>query len=117
MSSTSRGDVIGRMIGLLVFLLGVCLLVLVFYVAFDLFTASPTKALGLQFNGNDPRHDPSFAKIAVQLAWVLFRIATLAVMSVAGSLISNKGINLYFSASQGRMPSAPNPGPGSPPAQ
>jgi hypothetical protein len=99
------------MIGMLVFLLGVALLVLVFYVAFDLFTASPTKALGLQITG-DPRHDPSFAKIAVQLAWVLFRIATLAVMSIAGSLIANKGINLYFSASQGhRAPAAPKDEP------
>ena len=43
--SSKGGDLIGRIIGMLVFLIGVALLIIVFYKAFDLFTAKPADAL------------------------------------------------------------------------
>lgn len=100
MNSGTRNDLLGRVIGMLVFLIGVVLLLVVFYVAYTLFTAQPASALGLKFTG-DPKRDPSAASIGTQFGWMLFRIASLFIMSIAGSLISQKGINLYFSAMAG----------------
>src|SRR5262249_23133194 len=80
--------------------LGVALLVLVFYHAYELFNMKPANALDLKMTG-DPKHDPAATTIGVQLAGMLFRVVLLFIMSIAGSLIANKGINLYFSAIQG----------------
>ena len=95
-----RGDLFGRIIGMLVFLLGVALLILVFYSAYELFRMPAADALGLKFTG-DPKKDPGVSLIGVQFGGLLFRVLCLFLMSIAGSLIANKGINLYFSAIQG----------------
>src|SRR5262249_29437115 len=84
-------------------LIGVALLLVVFYVAYGLFTKPPAEALGLKLTG-DPKKDAtalSYVSIGVQFTALLFRLAYLFIMSIAGSLIANKGINLYFSAIQG----------------
>lgn len=98
--SGKSGDILGRIIGMLVFLVGVALLVIVFYKAFDLFTAKPADALGLTFTG-DPKKDPTVALIGSHFGWLLFRVAFLFIMAISASLLSQKGINLYFSALQG----------------
>ena len=90
-------DWIGKIVGMLVFLMGVALLGMVFYYAFDLFKQTPSAALGLHFTG-DPKKDPALATIGSQFAWLLFRVAFLFIMSIAASLIANKGINLYFAS-------------------
>ena len=90
-------DWIGKIVGMLVFLAGVALLGLVFYHAFDLFNQTPSAVLGLHFTG-DPKKDPALATIGSQFAWLLFRVAFLFIMSIAASLIANKGINLYFAS-------------------
>lgn len=100
MSTNTRGDIAGRLIGMLVFLAGVALLFLVFYIAYHLFNMPAAEALGLKITG-DPKHDPAATTIGAQFAVLLFRVAYLFVMSAAGSLIANKGINLYFSALHG----------------
>ena len=100
MQAPVHRDIFGRIIGMLVFLMGVGLLLWVFITAYRLFNTPPENALGLSFTGN-PKSDPPPMKIGTQFAWLLFRIAYLALMSVAGSLIANKGVNLYFSALQG----------------
>jgi len=98
---SNRGsDLIGRIIGMLVFLIGVVLLIIVFYKAFDLFAAKPADALGLTFTG-DPKHDPTVTLIGSHFGWLLFRVAFLFIMAISASLVSQKGINLYFSAIQG----------------
>jgi hypothetical protein len=114
MSSGTHGDVIGRVIGMLVFLIGVALLLVVFYIAYGLFTTPPAAALGLRFTGN-PKTDPGAATIGTQFAWLLFRIAYLAIMSVAGSLVANKGIHLYFSSAMHGTAVQPAPKSPSPP--
>ena len=113
MSSGSRGDILGRLVGMLVFLVGVGMLVFVFMYAFQLFGLDPARALGLQFTG-DPKKDPLLAQIGVRFGWILLRVGFLIVMALAASLISQRGINLYFSAMQGspltpRTPAAPPP--------
>lgn len=100
MGSETRSDILGRVIGMVVFLLGVGLLLWVFYIAYGLFTATPAQAIGLNITG-DPKRDPGAAQIGSQFGWLLCRIAFLFVMSISGSLVSQKGINLYFSAVQG----------------
>lgn len=93
----SQSDRLGQVIGMLVFLLGVVLLVIVFQAAHTLFSRPPDAALGLTFTGK-PETDPSAGKIGTQFGYLLFQVACLFVMSIAGSLIAQKGVNLYFSA-------------------
>ena len=100
MSSGNRGDVLGRVVGMLVFLIGICLLVFVFMQAFQLFGLKPADALGLRFTG-DPKKDPTLALIGSQFGILLLKIAFLFIMALAASLISQRGINLYFSAMHG----------------
>lgn len=100
MSANSRGDLGGRIVGMLVFVLGVALLIWVFAIAYGLFHAAPAEALGLKFTGN-PKTDPTGAQIGTQFGLLLFRVAYLFLMSISGSLIAQKGTNLYFSAVQG----------------
>ena len=54
---------------------------------------------GIKITG-DPKRDPAMLTLGAQAAWLIFRIAYLVFMSVAGSLIANKGIQLYFSSLQ-----------------
>jgi len=107
MSSGSRGDILGRVVGMLVFLVGVGMLVFVFMHAFKLFTSNPADALHLHFTG-DPKKDPLLSVIGTNFGWMLLQIAFLIVMSLAASFISQRGINLYFSAMQG-TPVPPRP--------
>jgi hypothetical protein len=100
MNAGARSDILGRVIGMLVFLSGVGLLFGVFYIAYRLFNMPAAEALGLKITG-DPKRDPAAMTIGAQFAVLLFRIGYLLIMSAAGSLIANKGINLYFSALQG----------------
>ena len=96
----SKGDILGRLVGMLVFLVGIGLLVVVFSHAFQLFSQSPETALHLRFTG-DPKKDPLLANIGASFGWILLRVGFLIVMSLAASLISQRGINLYFSAMHG----------------
>ncbi len=116
MPTAHRGDIVGRLVGMLVFLVGVALLLIVFHIAYTLFTTPPASALGLKFTG-DPKKDPALASVGVQFAWLLFRIACLIIMSVASSMISNKGINLYFSALHGNPVTVVSKAPVTPSAQ
>jgi len=101
MSSGYRSDIFGRILGALTFLGGVCLLGLVFHMAYTLFNSNPEHALGLVFTG-DPKLDPPALKIATQFGWLLLiKIAPLFVMAIAGSLIAQKGVNFYFSSVKG----------------
>ena len=100
METRRHSDIIGRLIGMLTFLFGVGLLGFVFYTAQGLFNAPADAALGLKFTGN-PKTDPTTVQIGSQFGFLLFRIVYLVIMSIAGSLIAQKGINLYFSALHG----------------
>jgi hypothetical protein len=98
-----HSDIMGRIIGMLVFLLGVGMLVLVFKVGYDLFAQKPSSVLGLKFTG-DPKKDPAAAQIGAHFGSMLFQLGYLFLMSIAGSLIAQKGINLYFSSLRGKTP-------------
>lgn len=97
MSSGYRGDLTGRVLGAIIFLGGVGLLGFVFYAAYSLFRTNSEQALGLVFTGN-PKLDPPAIKVATQFGWLLIKVVLMFLMAIAGSLFSQKGINLYFSA-------------------
>lgn len=100
MDSAHRSYLSGRIIGMLVFFLGIGLLLLVFKIAYTLFTASPDAALGFHITG-DAKVDPGAAKMGQYFGWMVLKIILLFVMSVAASCIGQKGINLYFDSVHG----------------
>ena len=106
MDSAHRSELPGRIIGMLVFLVGIGLLLLVFKIAYTLFTASPDAALGFHITG-DAKVDPGAAKMGQYFGWLIVKIMLLFVMSVAASCIGQRGINLYFSSLHGGKPTNP----------
>lgn len=78
------GDTPGRMLGLVVFLIGVGMLVAVFFIAYrDLIATG----------------DGSIFRQMVNLpVTLLFKAGLLLVMGVAASAVANKGIALYAAA-------------------
>jgi hypothetical protein len=99
MAGRSHGDLFGRVVGGLVFLGGVFVICVVLWLAFQLFR-NPN--LGLQASGAAGKNLTA-SDIALGFMVLLGRIALLFVGSISGSLIANKGINLYFAG----LPTAP----------
>jgi hypothetical protein len=90
-----KGDVAGRIIGMLVFLAGVAILVFVFVAAYRYFDSNtivlkPTvPASAAQTTAN---------RLGESVVLLMARIALLIVMAIAGSQIAGRGIQLYFAA-------------------
>lgn len=99
----SSADVSCRLVALLVFLLGVGILLFVFVTALHLFQSPVPGLAPLQTPGAPP---PAAANIGVSLAGFVRELLLLGVMTLAGSLLANKGANLYFSAVYQPGPSA-----------
>lgn len=81
-----RGDWIGRLLGIAVFLLGVGVLWIVFREAHQMFTAplpSAEKSL------------PKLGQVGID---ILKKLGLLIIMTLSGSLIANKGVQMYFAA-------------------
>ncbi|MGC8785128.1 MAG: hypothetical protein ACP5RN_12190 [Armatimonadota bacterium] len=82
----NKGDWIGRILGVGVFLLGIGVLWIVFREAHQMFTAplpSAEKSL------------PRLGQIGID---ILKKLGLLIIMTLAGSLIANKGVQMYFAA-------------------
>ena len=78
------GDAAGRLLGIAVFLIGVAMLVAVFFIAYrDLIAAGDGSIFQRMFN------------LPVTL---MFKAGLLLVMGIAASAIANKGIALYAAA-------------------
>ncbi len=91
----SSADLSCRLVALLVFLLGVGILLFVFVTALHLFHAPVPGLEPLQTPSVPP---PAAANIGVSLAGFARELLLLGVMTLAGSLLANKGAHLYFSA-------------------
>jgi len=86
-------DLPGRLVALLVFLIGVAMLVFVFVTALHLFQ-SPVPGLDLPIQaGTAPR--PA-VNIGAAMAVFTRSLLLLGVMTLAGSLLASKGAHLYF---------------------
>lgn len=87
---SQKSDWIGGGVGLLVFLVGLGLLVLTFKQAAELFSIPVSLALGIK-----PGENLDFSKAGDAVFGLLWRIATLLVMCIVGSVIANRGIKMY----------------------
>ena len=102
-----------RIVGLLVFLAGVGLLAWVFVMANRLFHA-PAPPLPAVPPPNTANPGPSpFLAIGAGFSDLLQRLLLLLLMSVAGSVIASKGVQLYFAARPLTLP-ADTPPPAGP---
>jgi hypothetical protein len=85
-----RGDIFGRILGALIMLGGIAIICAVLWFAFQMFE-DPTMGLGAAKNA-------TAADVGLGFGKLILRIALLFLMSFCGSLIANKGINLYFAS-------------------
>ncbi|MGI4788657.1 MAG: hypothetical protein ACRYFS_07380 [Janthinobacterium lividum] len=93
--SNSHTHLSCRLVALLVFLIGIGMLVFVFVTALHLFHAPVPGLEPLQTPGAPP---PAAANIGMSLANFARELLLLGVMTLAGSLLANKGAHLYFSS-------------------
>lgn len=88
-----QADLSGRLLALLVFLVGVAMLVFVFLTAWHLFQSPVPGLEPLQTPGAPP---PPAVNIGTALADFVRRLLLLMVMTLAGSILASKGAHLYF---------------------
>jgi len=89
----SKGDIFGRLLGALILLGGLAVICAVLWFAFQMFN-DPNLGLGAAKNATAADVGMGFGKLIV-------RIVLLFLASFSGSLIANKGINLYFASLPG----------------
>lgn len=97
-SANTHTDLPGRILAVVVFLLGIGLLCFVFSLAWSLFR-SPVPGLELPVKPGTAA--PPAAGIGIALTALARQLLLLAVMTIAGSLIAGKGLHLYFTAAHG----------------
>lgn len=85
-----RRDLTGSLLGILVFLGGIALLLLTFKMAYEMFTTPPADTLRLQ-----PGKPIDLGSAGTNFVGSLIRIVLLVTMALVGSLIANRGIQLY----------------------
>lgn len=88
--SHAHRDFVGSIIGIAVFLGGVGLLILVFKLAYEMFTIPPDTAIGIH---KGEKLDLTAA--GTNFTNILLRIFLLLIMGLLGSWIANRGISLY----------------------
>jgi accessory gene regulator protein AgrB len=89
---------------MIVFALGIVILFFVLYAAYQMF-ALPAAAL---FHANGSTGGPLTAVgLGTVIAWILVRIVLLFVMTLAGSIIASKGIQLYLGCSSAQASREP----------
>jgi hypothetical protein len=99
----ARPDLFARVVGFLVFALGIAIIVGVLYLAFEMWK-DPN--LGIREVALPPAAStpatgptgPTATDIGIGFGRLILRIGLLFLGSISGSLIANKGIKLYFSA-------------------
>lgn len=90
-----KGDLTGRIIGMLVFLAGVAILVFVFIAAYRYFNSN---AIILKPTAPVSATQTTTNRLGESVVLLMGRIALLIVMAIAGSQIASRGIQLYFAA-------------------
>jgi hypothetical protein len=96
-----RRDVIGSVLGILVFLGGVALLIVTFRLAFDMFRVPPQTVLS-----GKPGQPLNLQLAGTTFVGVILRILLLLVMGFVSSLIANRGIHLYTHSHGHRGPAS-----------
>ncbi len=92
-----KRDVVARVIGMLVFALGITVLVVSFTIAYRLFTA-PAPALTVA--PSTPGGPPATTELGRSGLSVLSRLGALFIMVLVGSMVASRGIQMYFAGDQ-----------------
>lgn len=94
-------DITGRIIGSIVFLLGIAILVFVFVLAYGYFTAPGG---GIQITQSHGSSAAAANQLGTAATKMFIQLALLVVMAIVGSLIAARGIQFYFGASYHDFP-------------
>lgn len=93
MEKTTGNDILARIVGMLVFLSGVGILIFVFARSYSLFTAP---VHGVNLAQNAPSLPPTSANLSGAALTLLVQIGLLFIMTLVGSLIAARGVQLYL---------------------
>jgi hypothetical protein len=99
--SMHKGDLLGRVIGIVVFLAGIGLLSFVFATAYSWFSA-PSAALPTAPTPGSTA--PATAQLGSSAVNMIEKIALLIVMTIVGSLLAGRGVQLYFASINAKPP-------------
>jgi hypothetical protein len=94
-------DWLGRIVALLITLLGVGLMVACFSLAYQQFTTPPRALMT-----NPQTNQPDLASIATGVWTSVRAILLLLVMVIAGGMIANRGVGLYLNVRRAEMEEA-----------
>lgn len=86
-----QDSALGRALGIIVFLLGIAILVAVAVTAYNLFNAS-----GSALNVTPGSPAGATSQLGASAIRLLYRLALLIVLCIAGSLVAARGLHLYF---------------------
>ena len=87
----------GRAVGMTVFILGIILLLFVLSIAYGMFTSAASDLLP---STGGSASALTVAGLGASMALVIVKIALLFVMTLAGSLIASRGIQLFFASGE-----------------
>lgn len=88
-----KRDLAARIIGLLVFALGIVILLFSFYAAYQLFS-SPTA--GIAVTPSAPNGAPATVNLGRSALFTVIKIGALFIMVLVGSLTASRGVQMYF---------------------
>jgi len=97
-----KGDLLGRIIGIVVFLGGIGLLSFVFATAYSWFSTPPAALATSPTPGSTA---PATAQLGKSAVVMLEKIGLLIVMTIVGSLLAGRGVQLYFASVNAKPPS------------
>ena len=96
-----RSDFIGRIVGIVVFLGGIALLVFVFVLAYGFFTSAGNGLAPVHSSGGAVQ--PAATQLGREAVRLFVQIGLLIVMTIIGSLLAGRGIQLYFAAARSNV--------------
>lgn len=93
-----KGDMLARILGIVVFVVGIAVLVVTFIQAYRLFTTPEALLIPAPTDANEDAAAPGLGINALVL---LRQIGLLFIMALVGSLVASRGIQLYFRGTPG----------------
>ncbi len=96
-----RDSLFARILGILVFLVGIGLLAFAFVTAYNWFT---DPSAGLQMVPGPSSTVPATTTMGTSALRLFIRLALLLIMTIIGSLIASRGAQIYFAASEQKRP-------------
>jgi len=96
-----QDSLVARILGIVVFLGGVGLLAFAFFTAYEWFT---DPSAGLQMVPGPSSAVPATTNLGASALRLFIRLGLLLIMTIIGSLIAGRGVQIYFAASNQKRP-------------